>query len=276
MKMKIVYGITIIAMLVIGFLAGYYVANPAPATPATQDLLTTILQRGYIIAGTSADYPPWEFMSNSTHQITGLDVDIVNAIAQTLGVQVHWQDMDFDGLIAACKGGQVDLLAAAMGLTAKRMDQLDYSLIYYSGVEILVARANSTFTIGNLTDVNKYHLQIGVQPGSNQEAEVTRYVSAGLIDQSLVHEYPRVDLMILDLVSGRIDVAYIETGVSAAYAKMYPIKAVYQEKGSSAGNVLYFPKDQPAFRDAVNKALAALIVDGTIDALVAKWLGGPT
>ena len=62
MKTKIVYGITIIAFLVIGFLAGYYTA--APPQSATQDLLTTIMQRGYIIAGTSADYPPWEFMSN--------------------------------------------------------------------------------------------------------------------------------------------------------------------------------------------------------------------
>ena len=201
-------------------------------------------------------------------------MDIVNAIAQQLGVQVHWQDMDFDGLIAACKGGQVDLLAAAMGLTAPRMDQLDYSLVYYSGFEILVARANATFTVGNLTDIGKYHLQVGVQPGTNQEAELSRYVSAGLIDQSQIHEYPRVDLMILDLVSGRIDAAYIETGPAQAFAKIYPIKTVYQEKGTSAGDALYFPKDQPAFRDAINKALAALIVNGTIDTLVTKWLGG--
>jgi ABC-type amino acid transport substrate-binding protein len=278
MKTKIVYGITIIVCLVIGFLAGYYTTTP-PTQPqsAAQDLLTTIMQRGYIIAGTSADYPPWEFMSNATHQITGLDVDIVNAIAQQLNVTVHWQDMDFDGLIAACKGGQVDILAASMGLTISRMSQLDYSIPYYHTDDILVGRANSTFTIGNLTDIGKYHLQVGVQPGTNLEDDLNGYVSAGYISQSQIHEYPRVDLMILDLVSGRIDVAYIETGPAQAFAKIYPIKTLYVNPiHNSAGDVIYFAKGQPALRDAINEAIATMEMNGTLQTLIVKWLGNGT
>jgi polar amino acid transport system substrate-binding protein len=271
-----------LVMLIIGAAAGtfYGQSTVQPVTKVTTvtttltptSLLGKIKQSGYIIVGTSADYPPFESIDPVTKKIIGLDVDIVEAVAKEIGVTVKWEDMPFDSLIAAAETGKIDMIAAAMGLKAERIPKLDYSIYYELGDNVLVVKTESTvMTFTDLAEAGTLNLKIGVQSGTIQESIIDDLVSAGKIKKENVVSYQRVDLMIQDMVAGRIDAALIDKPVADSFSKRYSIRIAYTEWAPP--KCLWLPKGQRELLDAVDTALLKLHKSGLIQQLIDQWLG---
>lgn len=270
-------------MLCVGAAVGYsysqsQIPSPKPATtvtvtatpPKRVSLLEKIKQKGSITVGTSADYPPYEFIDPTTKKIVGLDVDIVEAIAKELGVTVKWEDMPFDALIAAVEAGKIDMIAAAMGLKAERIPKLDYSISYEQGDNVIVVKGDSPvkpFT--DLAEVGKQNLKVGVQSGTIQEGRINDLVKQGKAKKENVISYERVDLMISDLVAGRIDAAMIDKPVADSFATRYSIKVVYAEWAPP--KCLWIPKGERELLDAIDAAMLKLYGTGVIQQLINKW-----
>jgi len=261
-------------MLCVGVAAGYYYSQSLipPPPPKRVSLFEKIKQRGHIVVGTSADYPPYEFIDPNTKKITGLDVEIVEAVAKELGISVKWEDMPFDALIAAAQAGKIDMIAAAMGLKAERFPKLDYSIAYEQGDNVIVVRGDSTvkpFT--DLAQAGKLGLKIGVQTGTIQEGRINDLVKEGKAKKENVISYERVDLMISDLVAGRIDAAMIDKPVADSFATRYAIKVVYTEWAPP--KCLWIPKGEKELLEAVDTAMLKLHSNGVIQQLINKWHG---
>lgn len=259
-------------MLLVGVGAGYlYSQSQIPPPPAKRvSLLDKIKQKGQIVVGTSADYPPYESIDEKTKKIIGLDADIVEAVAKELGVTVSWQDMPFDSLVAALQTGKIDMIAAAMGLKAERIPVMDYSISYEQGDNVVVVKGDSTVgTFADLANVGKLNLKIGVQTGTIQEGRVNDQVKDGKIKKENVVSYQRVDLMISDIIAGRIDAAMIDKPVADSFATRYPIKIVYTEWAPP--KCLWVPKGEKELLDAVNTAMLKLYASGVIQQLINKW-----
>lgn len=270
-------------MLCVGAGVGYsysqsQITPPKPATtvtvtatpPKRVSLLEKIKQKGSITVGTSADYPPYEFIDPTTKKIVGLDVDIVEAIAKELGVTVKWEDMPFDALIAAVEAGKIDMIAAAMGLKAERIPKLDYSISYEQGDNVIVVKGDSAvkpFT--DLAEVGKLNLKVGVQSGTIQEGRINDLVKGGKAKKENVISYERVDLMISDLVAGRIDASMIDKPVADSFATRYSIKVVYAEWAPP--KCLWIPKGERELLDAIDAAMLKLYGTGVIQHLINKW-----
>jgi polar amino acid transport system substrate-binding protein len=259
-------------MLCIGVAVGYVYSQSQipPPPPKRVSLLDKVKQKGQIVVGTSADYPPYESIDEKTKKIIGLDVDIVEAVAKELGVKVTWQDMPFESLVAALETGKVDMIAAGMGLKAERIPKMDYSISYEQGDNVVVVKGDSSVkTFGDLADVGNLNLKIGVQTGTIQEGRVNDLVKGGKIKKENVVSYQRVDLMIADIVSGRIDAAMIDKPVADSFATHYSIKIVYTEWAPP--KCLWVPKGEKELLDAVNTAMLKLHKDGVIQQLINKW-----
>jgi ABC-type amino acid transport substrate-binding protein len=258
-------------MLLVGVGAGYlYSQSQIPPSPKRVSLLDKIKQKGQIVVGTSADYPPYESIDEKTKKIIGLDADIVEAVAKELGVTVSWQDMPFDSLVAALQTGKIDMIAAAMGLKAERIPVMDYSISYEQGDNVVVVKGDSTVgTFADLANVGKLNLKIGVQTGTIQEGRVNDQVKDGKIKKENVVSYQRVDLMISDIIAGRIDAAMIDKPVADSFATRYPIKIVYTEWAPP--KCLWVPKGEKELLDAVNTAMLKLYASGVIQQLINKW-----
>jgi len=256
-------------MLFVGVGIGYYYSqSQIPPPPAS--LFEKIKERGYIVVGTSADYPPFEFIDPNTKKIAGLDVDIVEAVAKELGVSVKWEDMPFDSLIAAAQTGKIDMVAAAMGLKAERIPKLDYSIAYEVGDNVLVVKGDSPVQpFADLAEAGKLNLKIGVQSGTIQEGIINDLVKEGKAKKENVVSYVRVDLMISDLVAGRIDAALIDKPVADSFATRYAIRTVYTEWAPP--KCLWIPKGEKELRDAIDTALLKLHNAGVIKQLISKW-----
>jgi len=259
-------------MLFVGVAIGYYYSQSQipPPPPKTVSLFEKIKERGYIIVGTSADYPPFEFVDPNTKKIVGLDVDIVEAVAKELGVSVKWEDMPFDSLIAAAETGKIDMIAAAMGLKAERIPKLDYSIAYLLGDNVLVVKGDSPVEpFADLAEAGKLNLKIGVQSGTIQEGIINDLVKEGKAKKENVISYVRVDLMISDLVAGRIDAALIDKPVADSFATRYPIRIVYTEWAPPKS--LWIPKGEKELLEAIDTALLKLHKTGVIKQLISKW-----
>lgn len=94
-----------------------------------------------IILGTSADYPPFEFIildENKKQQYTGIDISLAQQIADDMGKELEVSNMNFDSLMAALQKGEVDMVIAAMEKDTEREKVVDFSDPYYTDLPPMV------------------------------------------------------------------------------------------------------------------------------------------
>jgi hypothetical protein len=107
--------------------------TPAPTSPpVTGDPWQRIQAAGTIVVGTSADYPPFEYLTDQ-FQIDGFDIALMDEITRRLGIRVEYRNLAFDGLGAALQVAQIDAAIAAISITPGREAELDFSSIYFAG-----------------------------------------------------------------------------------------------------------------------------------------------
>ncbi len=269
----------IIAFLVVGLVVGFGIgyAIPVfllpPAEPVTTDLLDTIIDRGYLIAGTSSGWPPFEMVNDTTNELYGFDIALVEKIADYINdeydasITVEWEDLAFDSLIGACQAGTVDLLAAALFITPDRTAVLAPSTWYIRTNEVVVVMTDSTLTVESLDDLDG--LTVGVQTGTAEDYELEDHNDAG--GSVTVQKYPKPDTMFADLEDGTLDAVYVDEPVLSLFADLYDLKVVYEV--TAPPTALFMQYGNPKFKKAVDDAIASFFADGSMDELIAEYFG---
>jgi len=252
----------IVAALAIGLLSGWFIPSPLTAPSTRTSLLETIQDRGYIKIGTSADYPPFEFVNISTSEIEGFDPDLCSWIADELGVTIQWSDQGFGGLIASCAAGNLDMVAAAMTYNANRSSFLAASVTYISVGQAVVVRNDSVLTITDLTDLAGLP-NIGAQLGTTLHADL---VTAGVTPVGHV----TVDALMLDLIGGGLDVVYIDEPVYTVWTRTYNLKVILRTGVEEFA--LWTRYGEPELLYEINNVILDSFIDGRMQDNLAKWL----
>ena len=92
--------------------------------------------------GVDVTYPPFEFQEDG--EMKGIDIDLINAIAEDQGFEIKIEAMDFSGIIPAMQAGELDIGMGGMSITEDRKDTVDFSDPYFeSGLSLVVAKDNS-------------------------------------------------------------------------------------------------------------------------------------
>jgi ABC-type amino acid transport substrate-binding protein len=245
--------------LVVGGLGGWLIPTFLGAQPRVS-LLNEIKTRGYMVVGTSSDWPPFEIFNVTTDKLEGFDIDLCELIADYLNVTIQWQDMSFDLLVEACVKGSVDLIAAALFITEDRLEVLAPSVPYIRTNEVVIVKESSSITISDLADLASY--DIGVQTGTAEQYE--------LDDLSITYtDYPRADLLIQALVNDVIEVAFVDEPVFTVWSKTFDLKSIFTVLAEPTA--LFTRLGQPEFLQAINTVIVNAYKDGTLDALIEKW-----
>ncbi|MFX0059960.1 MAG: substrate-binding periplasmic protein [Candidatus Heimdallarchaeota archaeon] len=265
--------IGIIAGIVGGFFAGWLI--PALVTNVVGGNLVQRIQNrpdgGYIIIGTSADYPPFEDVyTNGTYY--GFDIDLCELIAAELGVSIQWRDMDFDSLIGACRGGTIDMIAAAMTYTVERAQKLAASLPYINVSQVVIVNETTSLSITELADLSVLGTdELGVQAGTTLYDEL---IAAGLSDE--VQEFARADLLMIDLaVTGGIQAAYVDEPVYTAWSGVYNLDVIWTS-GEPEQFSLWCRHRSADLLFIINQVIHNAFQDGTMNVLYNKWFGNVT
>lgn len=230
-------------------------------------LLKTV-SSGKLTVATSPDFAPYEFYSldeSGNPTLAGFDIALAGYIADYLGLELEVVPMDFDGTLMELANKKTDLGMAGYSPDPARADSMDFSDIYYTGGQSFVTSKELAGNFQSLADTNKPEYQIGAQVGSIQaDLAKTNSPDADIVELSKVTD------IIAEVLSGKLQGAYIETVVAETYAKTYPNLAVvldvpYDSEGSAVG----VSKGNGALLAAVNLAIKAAIDDGSMAQFVA-------
>ncbi|HSJ36832.1 MAG TPA: transporter substrate-binding domain-containing protein [Planococcus sp. (in: firmicutes)] len=215
--------------------------------------------------GTSAEFAPFE-SRNPQGEIVGFDIDLANYIADELGYELQIKDMKFDGLIGALQNNRVDIVIAGMSATDSRRENVDFSTEYnHSGEMFVTAEGSDIKTLEDLEG-----LTVGVQLGTIQEEGAKKILE----EEDINFELKALDdsgALVQEILSGRIDVAYMDKEVALGYLAQQDLEAFDDPTTSSPGMAVAFPKGSDLV-DEVNAALAKAEESGFLKELQNKWL----
>jgi lysine/arginine/ornithine transport system substrate-binding protein len=223
--------------------------------------------------GVDATYPPFESLSPSG-AFQGFDIDLGKAICAELKVKCVFIDQGFDGIIPALEARKFDAILSSMTVTPARLQQIDFSSEMYNEPTSLIAKKGSGLVPTTASLKGK---TVGVESGTIQETYANTYWKPNGVT---VVSYPGQDQVYADLLSGRLD-ASLQDSVEATYGFLKT------PKGSSyelAGNVTSDPKDvlgsyiaigirkdEPELKAHIDKAIAAILANGTYKKIEAKY-----
>jgi len=235
--------------------------------PANQ--LEAIKDKGNLIVGTSADYPPYE-SKDEAGNFVGFDMDLVREIGKRLGVEVEIQDMAFDTLIAAVQQGKVDAVIAAMQATPERDKQVDFSSPYHFQMDGFVVAGDSPISMTKPEDAAG--LTIGVQTGTVQEQWVLDHLVPLGTTEDQIFRYERADQGGLDVKNGRIEVLFINADPAAELAQKEGLKlALVTSDTVDSGQAIAIMDGETELKAEIDRILAEMLADGTIQKLIDQY-----
>lgn len=235
------------------------------AATAGSSALQEIKDSGKLVIGTCADYPPyeWHLIKDGKDEIIGFDIDIAQAIADELGVELEIKDMDFDGLIPALSTGKIDMIIAGMNPTDERKQSVDFTDIYYTQKDALVIKSEDAENIQSENDLKKASL--ATQKATIQET----YLLENFPDAAL-QSVPKWNTAILSLVTGKVDAVLMVETVAKQYVEQNEGLEIAGFDVASTPNesAIAVAKDNKDFLDAVNDILGEMKESGQIEELM--------
>jgi polar amino acid transport system substrate-binding protein len=220
--------------------------------------------------GAALSDPPFNGMPDNT----GLDIDLMTAIAKALGATVEliaYKGADFNGIFDALNGGEYDCVAAGTTVTPERETKARFAPPYLISGQSLAVDTSRLPHVKSIADLAG--LTIGVQQGHTSQPIADRLVSEGKAAAVRVYEYGAIRTALTDLTTGACDAFMKLAPVLTELVKPIPGVEVVQ-RGITAENIaIAVPLDDQALLSRISVAQAELEDDGTLPRIRQKWLG---
>lgn len=236
-----------------------------------QDFKASLVATDVITVGTSGSAPPFS-MTTAAGALEGFDIDVMNMVADKLGVKTRFAQLDFAGLLPGLAAGRFDVISSGLARTPERLASKDFFLLspYIVNGVAISRRAADTAITGWSAVCGK---SMGAVRGGSFQKVAQENLRAGCVTES--REYPGATELFLDLANRRIDFAahdflgpnyLIKTGkVSGIVVLPDVIATVTQSAAVSA-------KNKP-LADRIDALFADWRKDGTLEKLAQKWFG---
>ena len=216
------------------------------------------------IVGTSADFPPFEYIEKG--QIVGFDIDLIKAIAESQGIKVEFQDISFDSLIPGLNAGTIDIVASGMTITEERAKVVDFTEPYYSANQAVLVKEGSGKNVTVLFGDHK----LAVQTGTTGDLWVEENLEKTGILKGKVTRFDTFVLAIQDLLNGNVDGVVLDTPVALRYAAENPVvMAAEIITGEEYGFAV--AKGNKELLEKLNKGLEEVKTSGKMDELLKKY-----
>ena len=215
---------------------------------------------------TNAEFPPYEYYEND--QIVGIDAEIAAAIAEKLGMELVIEDMAFDSIIPAVVSGKADVGLAGMTVTEDRLQSVDFSTSYATGVQVVIVAEGSPITsVDDLFDVGGY--TIGVQMATTGDL----YCTWDLEDAGLatIERFNKGADAVAALVAGKVDCVVIDNQPAKAFVEANEGLVILDTEYAVEDYAIALSKGSELTAD-VDAALQELIADGTVQAILDKYI----
>ena len=233
--------------------------SEAAASDAAE--LTTVTA-GKLTMSTNAAFPPYE-MTTDSGDVEGIDVEVAGAIAKKLGLELQVDDMDFDAALLAAQNGKSDIVMAGVTVTDERQKVMDFSDTYAEGIQSIIVPEDSD--IASADDLTGK--AIGTQRGT------TGYIyCTDDFGEDNVIAYDDGLTAVQALNNGQVDAVVIDNAPAQEFVAANPGLKILDTAYAQEDYAIGVAKGNTQLLDAINGALEELQADGTLQAIVDKYI----
>ena len=220
-----------------------------------------------LVMATNAAFPPYEFYEGDA--IVGIDAEIGAAIAEKLGMDFTIEDMEFDAIIPAVTSGKASFGMAGMTVTEERLQSVDFSDSYAQGVQVVIVAEGSEITSVDDLFAEGASNMIGVQTGTTGDL----YSTWDLEDAGLakVERFNKGADAVLALTQDKVDCVVIDNEPAKEFVAANEGLTILETAYAEEEYAICFAKDSELTAQ-VNGALQELIADGTVQAIIDKYI----
>ena len=226
-----------------------------PAAPAAEAKVLKV--------ATNVAFPPYEFYENE--QAVGIDVEIIQAICDKLGYTMELSDMEFGSIITAVASGKIDVGFGAITITEERAKSVHFTTSYSTGIQSIIVTEDSPIT--GVDDLKADGIKIGVQQDTTGDIYAT-----GDFGEDHIARFNKGADAVQALLTGKCDAVIIDNSPAETFVSQNEglkiLPTVYAEE--AYGFELSYD-NEPLYNE-VNGALEALLADGTVQAIVDKYI----
>ena len=214
--------------------------------------------------GSDTTYPPMETVDAATGQIVGFDVDVVNAVCEKINCKAEFVTTAWDGIFGALQQGEFDLVASGVSITDERKQTMDFSDPYIVVSQAVLMRVEDEgMTIDDIKN--------GGKKLAAQTATTNATLAEELVGRDNVALYDTFTGAVVALQNGDVAGVIIDGTSAAAYEKEFAGSLIIGIKGLKSDPLgLVFRKGDEKVA-AFNEGLAAIVADGTMEKLTAKY-----
>jgi ABC-type amino acid transport substrate-binding protein len=247
-------------------------ASSGGPNPSADDLGT--IDRGVIRVAIRGDLP---FAAEEDGELTGVDGDIMRMLAETLGQELRIETMDFSGQLGAIESGRVDVAIGSIGWQPERADAgLFTDAAYYAGATVVQQEDSNLSTLEDLEGKT-----IGTVTGYAQVPAIEEIPGAEL------QTYETADAVYLDVGTGRLDAAFVDTLQDIYTAEVrddlqvetIPLEVSPEQIASDPAYAVfdklqfpfYLPKSHEKLEGALSEALREMYASGELEKVMTKW-----
>ena len=234
-------------------------ADTKPGSENADGSVKTI-QSGKLVVATNAEFPPYEYHEGD--KIVGIDMEIADAIAKKMGLELEIEDIAFDSVILEVTSGKADAGVAGISATEERKQSVDFSDTYTTSKQLIIVKEDS----GVASGADLEGKTVGVQTGTTGD------LLASDIKDATVERYAKGMDAVQALSQGKIDAVVIDSEVAKKFVEETSGLKILDEAYAEEQYAIAIKKGNKELLDGVNKALSELKADGTIDSIIAKYI----
>ncbi len=215
--------------------------------------------------GTNASFPPYEFYENET--IVGIDAEIAAAIAEKLGMELKIEDMEFKAIIPAVTTGKIDFGMAGMTVTEERLQSVNFSDTYATGIQAIIVKEGSEITGVDDLYAEGAAWKVGVQDSTTGDIYCTDDFG-----EERVSKFPVGADAVEALKTGKVDCVIIDNEPAKAYVAANEGLKILDTQYAVEDYAIAVALENTELLEKINGALKELIEDGTVAAIIEKYI----
>ena len=244
-------------------------ADSATETEAPADTADTAAASDKLTMATEATFPPYEYYDGDA--IVGIDVEVAQAIAAKLGMELEVTDIAFDSIIPGVQTGKYDMGMAGMTVTDERKEQVNFSDSYATGVQVVIVKDDSAIASVDDLFADGANTVVGTQAGTTGFIYATSDIEdAGL---GTVKSFGKTTDAVEALKNGQVDCVILDNEPAKALVAANEGLHILDTEYAVEDYAIAIAKENTDLLDKVNAALAELKDDGTLQSIVDKYIG---
>ena len=229
----------------------------------------TNAKKNTLVMATNAAFPPYEFKDGDN--FAGIDVEVAQKIAEKLDMTLEIKDVEFGSIIGGVQTGKFDMGMAGITVNEERLQSVNFTESYATGVQVVIVKEGSS--IKSLDDLKgDGSMKIGVQQDTTGDIYASDTVENGGYGEDNVIRYKTGADAVQALNSDKVQAVIIDNEPAKSFVAANKGLTILDAEWAVEDYAIAVSKDNPQLLEDINKALAELKADGTLDKIIDKYI----